>query len=95
MNILVSNYTNTHITFNKEEYIGCLEPTIEGYPYLSNLCLIGMETKESPEAPTMHCITTEKMTLEKVEPDTFKLPQHKLKQHIETRLTVLLKEYDS
>ena len=28
VNILVSNYTNKHITFNKEEYIGCLEPTI-------------------------------------------------------------------
>ena len=28
VNILVSNYTNKHITFNKGEYIGCLEPTI-------------------------------------------------------------------
>ena len=28
VNILVSNYTNTHITFNKGEYIGCLEPVI-------------------------------------------------------------------
>ena len=27
VNILVSNYTNKHITFNKGEYIGCLEPT--------------------------------------------------------------------
>ena len=30
VNILVSNYTNKHITFNKGEYIGCLEPAIEG-----------------------------------------------------------------
>ena len=29
INIHVSNYTNKHITFNKGEYIGCLEPTIE------------------------------------------------------------------
>ena len=43
----------------------------------------------------MHSITTEKMTAEKVEPDTFKPPHHKLKQHIETKLTELLKEYDS
>ena len=43
----------------------------------------------------MHSITTEKMTSEKVEPDTFKPTHHKLKQHIETRLTALLKEYDS
>ena len=27
VNVLVSNYTNKHIKFNKGEYIGCLEPT--------------------------------------------------------------------
>ena len=34
------------------------------------------------------------MTSGKVELDTFKPPNHKLKQHIETGLTGLLKEYD-
>ena len=29
VNILVSNYTNKHIMFNKGEYVGCLEPTID------------------------------------------------------------------
>ena len=29
VNILVSNYTNKYITFNKGEYVGHLEPTIE------------------------------------------------------------------
>ena len=29
VNVLVSNYTNKHIKFNKREYIGCLKPTIE------------------------------------------------------------------
>ena len=29
VNILVSNYKNKHVTFNKGEYIGCLEPAIE------------------------------------------------------------------
>ena len=29
VNILVSNYTNKHITFNKGEYVGHLQPTIE------------------------------------------------------------------
>ena len=29
VNILVLNYTNKHITFNKGEYVGHLEPTIE------------------------------------------------------------------
>ena len=28
INILVSNYTNNHLTFNKGEYIGYLEPAI-------------------------------------------------------------------
>ena len=29
VNVLVSNYTNKHIKFNKGECIGCLESTIE------------------------------------------------------------------
>ena len=84
VDIVVSNSTNKHITVNKGEYIGHLEPTIEDIP----------KTTESPDAPTKHCITTEKMASEKVEPDTFKLPHHKLKQHIEAIITALLKEYD-
>ena len=28
VNVLVSNYTNKHIKFNKGVYIGCLEPAI-------------------------------------------------------------------
>ena len=28
VNILVSNYTNKHITFNKGKYVGHLEPTL-------------------------------------------------------------------
>ena len=53
------------------------------------------QTTENPDVPTTHSITTEKMTSEKVELDTCKPPHHKLKQHIETRLTAVLKEYDS
>ena len=85
MNILVSNFTNKHITCKKVEYIGHLEPTIEEIS----------QTTENPDVPTMHSITNERMTTEKVEPDTFKPPRHKLKQHIETKLTELLKEYNS
>ena len=48
MNILVSNYTNKHITFNKGEYKGCLEPTIQEIP----------KTTESPDALITHGITT-------------------------------------
>ena len=86
VNILVSNYTNKHVTFNKGQYIGYLEPTIEEIS----------QTTENLDVPTTtHSITTEKMTSEKMEPDTFKPPHHKLTQHIEARLTALLKEYDS
>ena len=35
------------------------------------------------------------MMAEQVKLDTFKPPCHKLKQHIEVKLTALLKEYDS
>ena len=72
----MSNYTNKHITFSKGEYIGYLEPTIEEKP----------QTTENPDATAMYSITTEKMTAEKVEPDTFKPLHHKLKQHIETEI---------
>ena len=29
INVLISNYTNKHITFNKGEHVGHLEPPIE------------------------------------------------------------------
>ena len=48
VNILVSNYTNKHVTFNKGEYVGHLEPTMEEIP----------QTAESPHALTTHSITT-------------------------------------
>ena len=89
VNILVSNYTNKHITFNKEEYVGHLEPPIEE---------IEEEKPQSlanPDTPTVHSITTERMMAEKVKSDSFRPPHHKLRQHIETKLIELLKEYDS
>ena len=49
------------------------------------------QTTETPDVPTTHSFTTEKITLEKVEPGTFKLPHHKLKQHIETRPYSIIK----
>ena len=44
---------------------------------------------------TIHSITTESMTAEKVEPDTFKPPHHKSRKDIETKLEELLREYQS
>ena len=39
VNILVSNYSNKHVTFNKGEYVGHLEPTIEDIDEEKNLHL--------------------------------------------------------
>ena len=42
---------------------------------------------------TAHSVTTKRVMAEKVEPDPFKLPRHKLKKDIQTKLEDLLKEY--
>ena len=85
MNILVSHYTNKHITLNKREYVGQLEPLIDEIP----------QTPVNTDWPITHSITKERMTAEKVKPDTFRPPCHKLKQHIETKLVEQSKEYNS
>ena len=85
VNVLISNYTNLHITFNKGEYVGHPEPPIEEM----------QQTPADPESPTTHSITTERMMAEKVEPGTFRPPCHKLRKDIETKLVELLKEYQS
>ena len=58
VNILVSNYTNKHITFNKGEYIGCLEPAIRDDT-----------TIDDSETHSTHSITLQKMMAEQVQPD--------------------------
>ena len=83
VNILVSNYTNKHITFNKGEYIGCLEPAI-----------MDDMTIADPESHSTHSITLQKMMAEQVQPDIFYLPHHKLKPSIQSKLDTLLKEYE-
>ena len=80
-----SNYTNKCITFNKGEHVGHLEPPIEGM----------QQIWEDSESLTAHSITVKKMMAKKVEPDPFKLPHHKLKKDIQTKLEDLLKEYQS
>ena len=82
VNILVSNYTNKLITFNKGEYIGSLEPAITG-----NM------TSDEPDAHSTHSVTLQKMMAEQVQPDTFNPPHHKLRPSIRSKLTALLKEY--
>ena len=57
VNILVSNYTNKHITFNKGEYIGCLEPTITEDTAI-----------DQSETNSAHSVTLQKMMAEQVQP---------------------------
>ena len=86
VNILVSNYSKKHVTFNKGEYIGHLENVDEeenSHPH------------ENSDAHTMNSGTTQKMMSEQVELDTFEPPHHKLKPNIEAKLEALLKEYKS
>ena len=84
VNILVSNYTNKHITFNKREYIGHLEPAI----------MDGATIDDSECHPT-HSITLQKMMVEQVQPDIFDPPHHKLKPGIQSKLDTLLQEYET
>ena len=89
VNVLVSNYTNKHITFNKRECVGHLEPAIED----------SMDSDPPSHAPlnthSTNSVTTQWMMVEQVEPDTFHPPHHKLKPSIESKLDALLKEYTS
>ena len=56
VNVLFSNYTNKHITFNKGEYVEHLELPIEDM----------QQIPEDPESLTTHSITTKRMMVEKV-----------------------------
>ena len=53
VNVLVSNYSNKHVTFNKEEYVGHSEPTIETIDEEKNLHL-----HKNPDAHTTNSVTT-------------------------------------
>ena len=84
VNILLSNYTNKHIMFNKGKHIGCLEPTIT-----DNM------TSDQPDAHSTNSVTLEKMITKQVQPDTFNPPCHKLRPSIKSKLNALLEEYAS
>ena len=84
VNILVSNYTNKHVTFNKGEYIGCLEATI-----------MVDTTIDDSEPHSTNSITLQKMMAEQVQLDISDPLHHKLKPGIQSRLDTLLKEYET
>ena len=82
MNILVSNYTNKHLTFHKGKYIGHLE-------------LIELDSTDQGETHQANSITLKKMMSETVTSDTFDPPQHELSTPIQNSLKLLLEEYES
>ena len=61
VNILVSNYTNKHLTFHKGEYIGHLEPIV-------------LDSTDQGEMHQANSVTLKKMMSETVTPDTFDPP---------------------
>ena len=89
VNILVSNYTNKHVMFNKGKYIGHLEPAIEENAN-SDLPSHAQQVIHSTNS-----VTTQRMMAEEVKLDTFHPPHHKLKPSIASKLDTLLREYAS
>ena len=84
VNILVSNYTNKHLTFHKGEYIGHPEPAV-----------MDNDTIENTETHQTNSITLKKMMAETVTPDTFNPPCHELSTTVQNELELLLQEYES
>ena len=90
VNILVSNYSNKHITLNKGGSVGHLKPAIQDIDEERNLHFWA-----NPDAHATNSISTQRMMSEHVEPDAFEPPHHKLKPSIEAKLEALLKKYAS
>ena len=82
VNILVSNYTNKHLTFHKGEYIGHLEPIV-------------LDSTDQGEMHQANSITLKKMMSKTVTSDTFDPPQHELSASIQDSLKLLLQEHES
>ena len=82
LNILISNYTNKHLTFQKGEYIRHLE-------------LIVLDSTDQRDAHHANSVTLKKMMSETITPDTFDPPCHELSAPIQDSLKLLLQEYES
>ena len=81
MNIIVSNYTNKHLTFHKGKYIGHLEP-------------LELDPTDQGETHQANSITLKKMMSETVMSDTFNPPHHEISTPVQNSLKVLLEEYE-
>ena len=61
VNILVSNYTNKHLTFHKGEYIGHLKPVV-------------LDSIDQKDTHQTNSVPLKKMISETITPDTFNPP---------------------
>ena len=82
VNILVSNYTNKHLTFHKGEYIGHLKPAV-------------LDSTDQQETHETNSVTLKKMMSETVTSDTLNLLCHELSTAVQNDLELLLQEYES
>ena len=82
VNILVSNYTNKHLTFHKGEYIGHLKPVV-------------LDSTDQMDTHQTNRVTLKKMMSKTVTPNTFNPPQHELSAAVQDNLKLLLQEYES
>ena len=76
--ILVANYTNEHVMFNKGQSIGHVEPSIDQWPQAA-----------------INSLTTQKMSDEHIQPDSFTLPLHTLLGDVRKSLNQLLEKFKS
>ena len=81
-NVLLSNYTNKHLTFHKGKYIGHLEP-------------LELDFTDQGEIYQANSITLKKMMSKTVMSDTFNPPRHEILTPIQNSLKLLLEEYES
>ena len=82
IHMIVSNYTNKHLTFHKGEYLRCLEP-------------LEWDPTDQEETHQANSITLKKMMAETVMSDTFNPPCHEISTPIWDGLNLLLEEYAS
>ena len=81
VNVIVSNYTNKHLTFHKGKYIGHLEP-------------LELDSTDQGETHQANSITLKKMMFKTVTSDTFNPPHHEISTPVQNSLKLLLEEYD-
>ena len=80
VNVIVSNYTNRHLTFHKGKYIRHLEP-------------LELKPIDQGEPHQTNSITLKKMMSETVTSDAFNPPCHEISTPVQNSLTSLLEKY--